>query len=974
MKKNKKNNNDIKLPEKISKVDLFFTHYFVIGVAFVLILGLGVVLKYTHEEISNITQKTTEHDAISMAETIINFRRFYSRVVLPPVKKHGMTVTHDYKNIEGSVPLPASFVKDFGSYISPKNENYKVNLYSDKPYLWRKEKKLDAFQKSALASLRKNPDKPVTAIDIVNGKKVLRYARADVLKKSCLGCHNSYQGTPKTDWKVGDVRGALEVSLPFGGFLADTETTLKNAFLMMLAIILSMISLLFVVIRKMSRSINIAHDSYEASERDNKKLITEIQNRKKVTHALKTSELKTRAIVNSVGEVIIVINTKGIVMECNDAIISIFGYQPAEVIGQNISMLMTQEHAPHHDGYLKKYLETGEMNIMGKRRELFAKRRSGEVFPVELSVNDMRVGNEVIWTGTIRDITHRRNTEKATEAAHKAAIESAKLKSDFLANMSHEIRTPMNGVLGMTQVLLESELNKEQKGLAETVKDSAESLLVIINDILDFSKIEAGKLSVKKLPFKLLPVIEGVVDLVEKAADNKFIDIAFFMDTKVPESINSDAGRLRQILINLLNNALKFTDSGHVTLHVSMAESTKLRFEIIDTGLGIPEDQQATLFDSFSQVDSSSTREYGGTGLGLAICKQLVELMGGEIGVQSKPDVGSTFWFTVETDEFENDTRKGSENCFIEADINVLMLSAAHLLNRYHEQQMKQWKMHPTIVTTQNQFVNQIGKNRFDLLAIDTDTILIDPDHPEDTLSFLKMLRKKTNAPIVLYARLQQYKQLEQLQLGWRVKLIQKPIKHTVIKNLLSQIELGKNDGKNVIEMATETAPRTSPAAPTKTKAVIPKENVDSVKNKHHILLAEDNRVNQKVATAILSKLGYKVTVVANGKEALKAIENELYDLVLMDCQMPILDGYEASSQIRKLPETHHSKNIPIIAFTANAMKEDADRCKQAGMDDYVSKPVRMEELKTVLENWSDEMKKRQALRTNVRIKGKEIA
>ncbi len=970
-----------KTPPKMTRLDLFFTHYFVIGIAFVLILGLAVVLKITYEKVRDISDQTLKHEVTQMSDTMLNFRNFYGKVILPKVKRQGMVVSHDYKHKKNTLPLPATFIKDFSSYITPKQDEFSVRLYSDKPFSWRKEKELDAFEKFALNSLRKNPQQPVYSLDSMNGRKVLRYARADVMKPGCVKCHNNYPGSAKKNWKVGDVRGVLEVSRPVGNFLENTEIALKNAFLMMLAIILSIISLLFVVIRKMSRSIKLAHQSIAASERDNSKLVEEIRKRKQISHALKSSELKTRAIVNSVGEVIVVINKSGIVQECNEAIKKIFGYQPSDVIGNNISMLMTEKHAALHDAYLEKYVKSGKKNIMGKRRELYAKRRNGEIFPIELSVNDTQVGDEIVFTGTIRDITHRRKTQLATEAAHKAALESAQLKSDFLANMSHEIRTPMNGVLGMTQMLLESRLNKEQRSLAETVKESAESLLVIINDVLDFSKIEAGKLDIKNSRFKLLPIIEAVIELVDRATDKKYLDIAFFVDARVPEIIYSDSGRLRQILINLLNNALKFTDYGHVTLHISMDNNNLLRFEVRDTGPGIPVDQQHTLFDSFSQIDSSSTREHGGTGLGLAICKQLTGLLGGNIGVQSMPGAGSTFWFTIKNNvsDTANNTsinnnamdkktaKNRTLNEYIHADIQVLMMCSAHMLHQYYEKQMKQWGMQPDMVATLNQFLSHLEHHQYDMLVLDADAIYADVDHPIGITSILDTIREKTSMQIVLTARSEQYAKLEQLQLGVNVRMIEKPIKYTAIKLLLEKFT---PDRKNNTA-SSKRREITQEGKLLHKNQLSEHSGAEPPKQKYHILLAEDNRVNQKVATVILQKLGYKSTLVANGKEALDAVNKEIFDLVLMDCQMPEMDGYEASRTIRKFPASHVNSNIPIIAFTANAMIDDVAKCKKAGMDDYLSKPIDIDELKKLLKKWRLTMDRRRIKRLALKAKEK---
>lgn len=939
------------LPESFTEKDVFYRYSIVFILAFVLIIGSGIVLWHTHNETNNINKTAAITDAEHFAASVAEFRNFYSKIVVPVAKKEGMEITHDYVDQDGKLPLPATFAKDFGHSLSSESSNFSVKLYSDKPFPWRDET-LDQFEIDALAALKKNPAKPIWTFEMLNGEQVLRYARADVLKESCIGCHNSYQGTPKSDWKVGEVRGVLEVIRPMSSFEFASFDMLKNSFLIMLAIILSMVILIFFILRKLSSSIKIAYSSYLSSENTNQKLIKEIDHREKVSHDLQSSSVKMRAIVNSVQEVIIVIDESGIITECNNAILEMFGYTQEEMLGKNVSLLMTGDNTTQHDQYINNYLVNGHGSVMGQNREFFAKRKDGEVFPIELFVNDTRVGDDIIFTGTIRDITLRKASEKATEKAHQAAIESAELKSEFLANMSHEIRTPMNGVIGMTEMLLLSDLDGEQKELANTVKESAASLLVIINDILDFSKIEAGKLSIKKTPFNLTHMIEACIDLLSPEAERKHIDLAFFIDKAVPLKINGDAGRLRQIIINLMNNALKFTDDGHVILQVSLKNNEYLHFAIIDSGLGIKKEDQHELFDMFSQVDGSSSRQHGGTGLGLAISKQLAELMGGEIGAKSETNVGSTFWFTIKIDP-----QKTLPEPFMQHSGKVLMLNASHAINRYYKQQLEDWGLNSTSVSAPNALMNQIQKSSFDLIAIDADVIYIDPKNKQSFQGFINSIREFSVAPVVLYASKLQLSILETMDLPEHIHLMSKPIKHTLIKILFNRL---KNTSAQAIDTPRLSALDTPKQRTNEDKVCTSTPTSD---DQFSVLLAEDNRVNQMVALAILNKMGCDVTIAKNGKEALNLIQEEAFDAVFMDCQMPEMDGYEASKKIRQLPENHHSRNILIIAFTANAMKDDDKKCKAAGMDDYLSKPIDMDEIKQIFEHWLPKMTVRKQAR-----------
>jgi PAS domain S-box-containing protein len=710
-----------------------------------------------------------------------------------------------------------------------------------------------------------------------------------------------------------------------------------------------MISLLILVLRRMRKALRLAHQALTETSRSDQLKAEEIERRKAVAQTLKVTDAKMRAIVNSVQDVIIAIDQHGVITDINDSILAVFGYEPSELLGKNIRVLVGDEHRDKHDGYLENYVKTGEAHVIGMRRELFAVKKDGTRFPIELAVNDARVDSQILFTGIIRDITHRRKNEEQIAKAHKAAIESANLKSEFLANMSHEIRTPMNGVIGMTEMLLDSGLSPEQRNLTRTVHESAESLLVIINDILDFSKIEAGKLTIKPHPFRLVHTLEAVMDLLAEEASRKQVNLALFIDGDVPQELVSDAGRLRQILINLLGNALKFTEQGYVLLHLSRLADGSIHFDVKDSGSGIPEAAQATLFDAFSQVDGSSTREHGGTGLGLAICNQLVSLLGGELSVNSTLGEGSCFSFTIPGGPIDKDAQP-----FIQANqMSVLMYSTDVTLNRYHEHQMREWNIQPKIVTTLNQCFSQIEAQDYQMIAIDADNLYYDPEHALGALSLVRSIRQTTDTQIVLYGSMQSFMSLELVKLGDNVTLMQKPLKHSEIQLMVDQEQLSA-------QKTAQLKPQQVPVAPAPEVAP-PATEVTASPIMFDLLLAEDNSVNQMVATTMLKKLGYQVDVVNNGREALDAIQEKQYDLIFMDCQMPVLDGYAATGEIRQL-DGEQSK-IPIIALTAHAMMSNDQKCFDAGMDDYLAKPVRINELKNVLLKWQPKMLERRKAR-----------
>ncbi len=1006
---------------------------------------------------TRLMDKLIESAAVESAkcqiDALASIRTIYTEDVVKVASEHGIEVTYDYKKNDHSIPLPATLTILIGKQIAESGSGARTRLYSPYPFKWRESEGglRDEFQKEAWQELNVHPESPFSAIVNSGSGRGLRYAVADRMRASCVECHNQHPDSPKRGWKVGDVRGVLEVEIPF----RDIETRARqnllesSALMAFLAIVGGAIVLgtslrfsriaaerdervqqlhdtnvdLDRIVEQRTAELRAIQERFELAVRgstdglwdwnvltnvvyysprmkellgysenefpnlfasfearlhpdDHDWVLSRVHEHLKqrtpydVEYRLQTKSGEYRwfrargqavwlengdaaRMAGSITDVteehrlrerfrlaveaspaaLLTVHQDGRILMANSRSLSLFGYTEAELLGQSIEILVPQQFRASHPEHRRQFFMAPVQRAMGADLELLGVRKDGSEFPVKIGLSPVETAEGQAVICGVLDISDQKKAMEAMRQAKEAAESASRAKSSFLANMSHEIRTPMNGIIGMAQLLAQTELRSHQRDYLSTVDESAHILMRLLNDILDFSKIEAGKLELECVDFGVSECVARASQMLVLRAAEKGLEIACRVAPEIPDHLRGDAGRLQQVLVNLLGNAVKFTEAGEIFVNVNLesqtADQVRLHLSVTDTGIGIPADKLNRIFRPFEQAESSTTRRFGGTGLGLTISRQLVEMMHGRMWVESEVGRGSTFHFTAEFGISADQHPHAPVELNTLKDLPVLVVDDNSTNRRILSEILQHWHMHPVLADSAAAGRQALQQAEASLHPIRL--ILLDHHMPgEDGIHFAESLRGTlSQCPIIMISSGSTPVDVDHGQKYGISRFMNKPV---IASELLNEVlrQFGRYT----------TAKQQSPLE-------TPTEQVQA----RRVLLVEDNEINRRVALGLLRSRGHQAVVAENGQQAVDTLAQQEFDVVLMDMQMPVMDGYEATAAIRHR-EHQTGGHIPIVAMTAEALKGDRERCLSVGMDDYVSKPISPAELYRAVERF----------------------
>lgn len=887
--------------------------------------AIAVSLGFTGYTVRNYAVDAARIQARTAFEKDVVYRRWISRMggVYVPISDE--TPPNPYLSDDPK----RDFVSPFGVAMTKINPAYMTRLIHEMGELdsgvishitsntpIRPQNKADAWESAALEKLERFEATEVSNVEEMDGKLYLRLIGPLVTEQSCLPCH-AFQG-----YKEGDIRGGISVSVPLAPLVAATTIrTLVAAHaglwgLGILAIVVTARRL-----RKFSRERDLTLDQL-------RQLTQNLENRvSERTAALRQRQLQLQSFMDNTDSGMFLKNAEGTYVLVNRQYAALLGKTTDALLGLKDADLLPPGRAARFEDVERTVMQTRfPMEI----ENVFFAEKGEEtydafVFPV---FGDDRKNTVDGMGGIVMNVSHRKAMEEALRAAKEAAEQANQAKSDFLANISHEIRTPLNGIIGMADLLSRSHMTEDHTAMVSTIKNSGDVLLALINDMLDFSKIEAGKMHLETFPFNLMDLIFNTARGLTAMALEKGIDLNVRIGQRLPARVVGDATRIRQIVSNLIGNAIKFTEKGEVIVSVEMlgqtAASVTIRISVMDTGIGIPEQRQKSVFDAFEQSDTSITRKYGGTGLGLPISQRLARLMDAEIRLESQVGVGSTFSFDlilpISEEPDVSQARTGMRHL---ASYGALVVDDSATNRAIVTGYLRAWGM----TVRQAQSVDEAMA----CLAADescADIVITDLRMPEkDGLTLVRAIRESgSHLPVILLPS-GNLTEAETREKQYQARL-EKPVRPDDLFDVICRVL------KLTVNPDASSVSGTDPA-----------DSVQPPGKQLRVLLVDDVDINQAVVSRMLETMGHLTVIAGNGQEALNILKKERFDLILMDIQMPVMDGITATRMIREEEARTGSPHIPIVAMTANAMKGDAEHYLDEGMDDYISKPLRLEEL-----------------------------